>query len=92
MTESDEVGIAGGGGSDCENKIFKRLLFKNLNGAAGYLTLKPRLAFTQLKKTFIKALILQHFDLEYYNQIKTDASGYAISRVLSQLVLDNLGW
>lgn len=38
----------------------------------------------------MKALILQHFDLEHYIQIEADALGYAIVRIFSQLILDNL--
>ena len=34
--------------------------------------------------------MLQNFDLEYYIRIKTDASGYAIGGVLSELTSDNL--
>ena len=63
---------------------------KNLNRAS-YLTLKARLAFIQLKKAFTKAPILRHFDLECYIWIKTNVSGYAISGVLCQLSLKNLG-
>ena len=34
--------------------------------------------------------ILQHFDLEYHIQIKTNTSNYAIDGVLSQLASNNL--
>ncbi len=44
-----------------------------------------------MRQAFVKTLILNHFDLEYYIQIKTDISGYAISRILSQLTLNDLG-
>ena len=40
---------------------------------------------------FIKAPILNHFNLKRYIQIKTDVSGYAINGILSQLTSDNLG-
>lgn len=46
---------------------------------------KASLTFTQLKKIFIKALILYYFNLERYIQIKTNASSYAIGGVLNQL-------
>ena len=64
MAEDAEVGSIGGG--DCKDETVKRspLTCKNLNGATDYLTLKARLAFTQLRKAFTEALILQHFDLE----------------------------
>ena len=39
--------------------------------------------FNHLRLAFIKALILQHFDLESHIQIEIDVSNYAISRVLS---------
>ena len=89
MAERDEVGIIDGGG-DCEHETVKRLLSKNLNRTTGYLTLKARLTFNILGKTFLKAPILQYFDLEYHIRIETNASGYAIGEVLSQLILDNL--
>ena len=88
VPEDAEVNIGSG---DCENGTVKRSpRSKNLNGA-GYLTLEARLAFTQLRKAFTKAPILQHFDSECHIRIETDASGYAISGVLSQLTLDSLG-
>ena len=90
VAEHNEFGTASGGG-DCENKTVKKLLFKNSNGAKDYLTLKTRLAFTKLKKAFTKTLILQHFDLECYIRIETDILSYAISEVLNQLTLNNLG-
>ena len=44
-----------------------------------------------MRQAFFKALILHYFDLEYHIRIETDASGYAIGRVLSQLTLDDSG-
>ena len=41
-------------------------------------------AFNYLWLAFIKAPILQHFDLENHIWIEINVSGYAISRVLSQ--------
>ena len=91
MAEDAEVGSVGAG--DCEDKTVKRslLISKNLNGSTGYLTSKAKLVFTQLRKAFTGALILQQFDWECHIRIETDASGYAIGGVLSQLTLDNLG-
>ena len=65
MAEDTKVGIIGVVG-DCEDETVKRspLTSKNLNGAIGYLTPKARLAFTKLRKTLTKALILRHFDPE----------------------------
>ena len=51
----------------------------------GFLIPKAKLAFTQLKQTFVKAPILHYFDLESHIQIETDTSSYAIGGVLSQL-------
>ena len=44
--------------------------------------------FNYLRQVFIKAPILQHFDLESYIQIKINVSNYAIGRVFSQLSFD----
>ena len=56
-----------------------------------FFTFRARLVFTELKQAFVKAPILHHFDLEYFFQVEIDASGYTISKVFSQLTLDNLG-
>ena len=56
-----------------------------------FLTPGVRLVFIELRQVFLKALILHHFNSEHYIQIETDASGYAMSRVFSQLTLDDLG-
>ena len=92
MAENAKISSIGDGG-DCEDKTVKRspLIFKNLNGATGYLTPKARLAFIKLRKAFTKAPILWHFDPKYHIQIKTDVLGYANSGVLYQLTVDNLG-
>ena len=80
-------------GDNHEDEMVERspLTSKNLNRATGYLTPKARLAFTQLRKAFTIAPILQHFNPEYYIWIKTDASDYAIGGVLSQPTSDKLG-
>ena len=51
----------------------------------GFLTPKARLAFTQLRQGFVKALVFHHFDPESRIRIETNASSYAIGGVLSQL-------
>ena len=58
---------------------------RNREARAGFLTLKARLAFIQLRQAFVEALILYYFDLECHIWIKVNASGYAIGSVLSQL-------
>lgn len=54
-----------------------------MNSEVGFLLFKTSLAFTQLRKTFIKALILYYFDPNYYIQIETNISGYVINKVLN---------
>ncbi len=44
-----------------------------------------------MRQAFLKALILNHFDPERHIRIETDASGYAIGEVLSQLTSDDSG-
>ena len=44
--------------------------------------------FNYLRQAFIKALILQYFDLESHIQIETNVSNYVIDRILSQLSSD----
>ena len=51
----------------------------------GFLTPKARLAFIQLRQAFVEAPILYHFNPESHIRIETNASGYTISGVLSQL-------
>ena len=50
-----------------------------------FLTPKTRAAFNRLWLIFTKAPILCHFDLECHIWIETNALGYAISGMLSQL-------
>ena len=84
MAESDEVGSGSNG--NCEDGTVERPpCSKNLNRATGYLTPDARQAFIQLRQAFTKALILQHFDPERYIWIETEASGYAIGNMLTQL-------
>ena len=91
VAEDVEVGSIDGG--DCKDETVERspLIFKNSNGATGYLTPNAKRAFTQLRQAFTKAPILRHFDSECHIRIETDASGYAIGGVLSQLTSDNSG-
>ena len=88
VAEDAEVG--GDGGGNYEERMIKRSLSKNLNGA-GYLTPNAKKTFNHLWGAFTKALIFQHFDPERHIRIKSNALGYAIGGVLSQLILDNLG-
>ena len=54
-----------------------------------FLTPGAKLAFAELRQVFVKAPILHHFDPERHIRIETDASGYAIGGVLSQLTSDD---
>ena len=47
------------------------------------------LIFTKLRQVFVKALILYYFDLKHYIRLETNTSGYAIGKVLNQLILNN---
>ena len=53
-----------------------------------FLTSNAKEVFNYLRQAFIKAPILRHFDLESHIRIETDALGYAIGGVLSQLSFD----
>ena len=66
-------------------------LFKSKKTELGFLTSGARKAFTELRQAFIKAPILYHFDPERHIRVETDASGYAIGGVLSQLTSDDSG-
>ena len=61
-----------------------------VTGKPTFLTSGAREAFNQLRQVFTKAPILRHFDLECHIQIETDAAGYAIGGVLSQLTSDQV--
>ena len=74
-----------------KNKKSKKLMYMPNIGATkepNLLTFNTKKTFNHLQLTFIKTLILQYFDLESHIQIETDASSYAIDRVLSQLNLN----
>lgn len=53
----------------------------------GFLIFKARITFIQLKKAFIKELIMCYFNLKYYMEIKINVLSYSISRVFSQIIL-----
>ena len=55
----------------------------SVKNVSNYLIIDAKRAFNQLRQAFTKESILQHFDLEQYIQVKTDASGHAFDRVLS---------
>ena len=49
------------------------------------LTEEARTAFSKLKEAFLTAPLLAHYNPEWETQLETDASGFAISGILSQL-------
>ena len=89
--------VVGGGGSANKTVVNLSKNDKSRNstrvsniratGKPNFLTFDAKKAFNHLRQAFIKAPILQHFDSESHIRIKTNASGYAISGVLSQLNL-----
>ena len=78
--EVDEVGKNGRKTSKSQRMV-----------GSDFLTPGAKLAFTELRQSFLKAPILHHFDPECHIRIETDASGYAIGGVLSQLTSDDSG-
>ena len=48
-----------------------------------FFTANARKTFTKSRQTFVEALILNHFNLEYHIGIEIDALGYAISEIFS---------
>ena len=89
---NDEV-VGGGGGradetvvnSSKNEKSKKSTRVPNVGatGKPNFLTPNAKKAFNHLRLAFIEAPILWHFDPESHIRIETDASGYAIGRVLS---------
>ena len=59
--------------------------FNATEDGSKFLTPNARTTFNRLRLAFTEAPILQHFDPECHIWIETDASGYAIGGVLSQL-------
>ena len=66
-------------------KAKNRTKSDNNSGEPMFLTSKAKEALNCLRQAFTKALILRHFDPERHIWIETNASGYAIRGVLSQL-------
>ncbi len=59
-----------------------------VNSGTDFLTPKAKKAFIYLQKAFTEAPIFRHFDPEHHIRIETDALGYAIGGVLSQMTSD----
>ena len=72
--------------------IVSNIVSNSAKNVSNYLTPDAKKAFDQLRQAFTEAPILQHFDPERYIRVETDASGYAIDGVLSQLTNDLGRW
>ena len=83
-----EVDAGENGDDEVEKKVQKSSKSKNLS-KSDFLTPGAKLVFIKLKQAFVKAPILHHFNPKRHIWIETDAFGYAISGVISQLTLDN---
>ena len=94
--------VVGGGSGRADEMVVNSFMSKNkkskkltymLNIKAieksNFLTPDAKETFSHLMLAFIETPILQHFDLESHIRIETDALGYAIGRMLSQLNLDS---
>ena len=86
--DNSEVDCSEIGDNEVGKKVQKLFKFKNLSKSKkmvrlDFLTLGAKLAFTQLKQAFVKALIFHHFDPERHIRIEIDVSGYAIGGVLT---------
>ncbi len=66
----------------------KKPNFTKANSRTDFLTPGAKEAFIHLRKAFIEALILEHFDLKRHIRIETNTLGYIIGRVLSQMTSD----
>ena len=91
-SELNRSKVDGGEVGDDEVKKKVQKLFKSKKMVRlDFFTAGAKLAFTKLRQAFVKAPILHYFDPERRVRIETDVSGYAIGRVLNQLISDNLG-
>ena len=75
-----------------EEKNYQKMSkFKKTVRSLDFLISGAKLTFTKLGEAFIKALILDHFDLDCHIWIETDILGYAIGGLLIQLTLNSSG-
>ena len=97
---ADDNEVVGGGGKVDNRNLSKSKKLKNIKsgiqthvkamGKPTFLISGNKKIFNQLRQAFTKAPILWHFDPEFHIWIETNASGYTIRRVLSQLTSDYL--
>ena len=90
MTFASTKGLTGTDylSSNYVNHAVSNFVNNSAKNVSNYQTPDAKRAFDQLRQAFTKAPILQHFDPEQYIRIETNASGYAISGMLSQLTND----
>ena len=72
--------------SKSKNKKLRKLTYMPNIGAMGkpnFLTPDAKKSFNHLRLAFIKALIVQHFDLESHIQIEINALSHAIGGLLN---------
>ena len=74
------------------NYIISNIISNSAKNVSNYLTPDAKMTFDQLYQAFTEALILQHFDLEQYIRVETDASGHTIGGVLSEVTNDLVRW
>ena len=86
-----EVEVDGVGKKARKTSKSKNLSKSQKTEGSDFFTPGAKLAFTKLRQAFLKAPILHHFDPERHIRIETDASGYTIGGVLSQLTSDDSG-
>ena len=87
VDDGEVVGDRGAGETDALKKSAKSKRMKSAHNSEEpkFLTSKAKESFNRLRQAFTEAPILRHFDPECHIRIETDASGYAIGGVLSQL-------
>lgn len=95
----DDEGTVGGGADVDRSGSNKKLSKSRKSTIPGnsavieelkFLIFDAKEVFNLLWQAFTKVPIFQYFDLECYIWIKTNASGYVIGVVLSQLTFDQL--
>ena len=69
--------------TDHVSNTVSNIISNSAKNVSNYLIPDAKRAFDQLRQGFTKAPIVQHFDLERYIQVETDASGHAIGGMLS---------
>ena len=87
IDDGEVVSSGGTSQTDASKKSAKSKRMKSVYNLEEpkFLTSKAKEAFNRLRQAFTKAPILRHFDPECHIRIETNASGYAIGGVLSQL-------